>query len=101
MTQEKHLLQLSAPLRDKLDEPLAQLCNGGLAPRGRVAILVLCDRDAVEAVSQQVSRLGGTARHQLLRIGAIAAWMPLSAVEPLARLASVLRLELEQSFTIA
>ena len=100
MTQENNLLQLSVPLGDKLDEPLAQLCNGGLAPQGRVAILVRCDRESVAEVSEHVARLGGTVRHQLLRIGAIAAWMPLSAVEPVARLTDVLRLELEQSSTI-
>lgn len=93
--------QLSAPLVDKLDEPLAQLCNGGFADQGRVAVLVRCQRDAISEIAQQVRDLGGTVRHQLRLVGAIAAWLPLNAIEPLARDADVSRLELEQSFTIA
>jgi hypothetical protein len=101
MKNEKGDMQLTVPLGDKLDEQLAQLCSGHYSSQGRVAILVRCDSDAIADVAESVEALGGTIRHRLNRIGAIAAWLPLTAVEPVARHAKVSRLDLEQSFTIA
>lgn len=95
--------QLSVPFAEKMDEPLAQLCNGGrgLVPSERVPVLVRCQTEAFSEVAALVVRLGGTIRHQLRLVSAIAAWIPLSSVEALAHDDGVRQLELEQSFTAA
>lgn len=95
--------QLSVPFAEKMDEPLAQLCNGerGLVPSERVPVLVRCQAEAFSEVVALVVQLGGTIRHQLRLVSAIAAWIPLLSVEALAHDDAVLQLELEQSFTAA
>ncbi len=94
-------MQLTVPLDDKLDEQLSQLCSGHYSAQGRVAILVRCDRDAIAEVAERIVAFGGSIRHRLSRVGAVAAWLPLTAVEPIARMSNVTRLDLEQSFSIA
>jgi len=95
--------QLSMPFAEKLDEPLAQLCNNGrgLAPSERVPVVVRCDPAALERVADHVVRLGGKVRHQLRIVSALAAWIPLNAIEELARDSEIDHLELVQEFTLA
>lgn len=95
--------QLSAPFAEKLDASLAELCNerGGVSPSTRYPVLVRCHRHAIAEVARQVEALGGQVRHHLTLVGAIAAWLPLSQIERLARDSHVSRMELEQSFTTA
>jgi hypothetical protein len=95
--------QLSVPFAEKLDEPLAELCNGGrgLVRSERIPVLVRCHADALAEVAALVARLGGTVRHQLRLVSALAAWIPLCAVQALAQDDAVRHLELEQSFTAA
>ncbi len=95
--------QLPADLADKLDAPLAQLCNGesGVTPSTWYPVLVRCENDTLSIVAHRVEQLGGKVRRQLALISAIAAWVPLSQIERLARDSNVSALELEQSFTTA
>lgn len=95
--------QLSVPFAEKLDEPLAQLCNDGrgLAPSARVPIVVRCETNHTADVENQVTRLGGTIRHHLELVSALAIWLPLSAIEMLAQSPNVRHMELVQQFTIA
>jgi hypothetical protein len=95
--------QLSAPLAGKLDGPLAQLCNGdrGVSPSERIPVLVRYADGEVDAIERQVKKLGGRVRHHLRIVNAIAAWIPLSKIEPLAAQENVSFVELEQSFTTA
>lgn len=95
--------QLSAPLAEKLDEPLVQLCNGegGLSPSARVAILVKCERTAMDQIAEAVSEVGGKVRAHLKIVDAIAAWVPLGQIERLALRDGVRFVELEQNFTTA
>jgi hypothetical protein len=66
-----------------------------------VPVVVRCDSAAIDLVAELIIRLGGTIRHQLRIVSALAAWIPLNAVEELAQDAGVNRLELVQNFTIA
>lgn len=95
--------QLPVPFAEKLDEPLAQLCNDGrgLAPAERVPILVRCESAAITHIADRIIQLGGTIRHQLSLVSALAAWVPLNAIAELAQDAEVSHLELVQRFTIA
>jgi hypothetical protein len=95
--------QLSVPFAEKMDERLAELCNGGsgLVPSVRVPVLVRCRVEAFQEVERLVAQLGGTIRHQLRLVSAIAAWIPLSSIESLAHEDVVRHLELGQSFTAA
>lgn len=94
-------MQLSVALDEKLDQPLARMCNDGFDSAGRVALLVRCEAGSLESVSTEILSLGGTVRHHLRLVNAVAVWVPLSAVGPLAQRADVSGLELEQNFTIA
>lgn len=94
-------MQLSAPFAEKLDAQLARLCNDGLPETGRIAVLVRCAAGSMASVASRLEEQGGTVRHHLRLVGTVAAWLPLSAVEPLARCPDVEMLELEQSFSIA
>ena len=94
--------QLSMPLKEKIDLPLAELFNSSeLSDSARIPIIVRCDRDALTEIAQQVTDLGGTIRHTLLLFSAIAAWLPMASVAKLAQSNSVRMLELEQTFTVA
>ena len=95
--------QLSAPLTDKMDEPLAELCDGGrgVLPSARVPVLVKCQPGALDEIGIRIESLGGSIRHHLQLVDAIAAWVPLVAVESIATDNRVYFLELEQSFTTA
>jgi hypothetical protein len=95
--------RISASEMGKLDAPLTELCDGsrGLAPNGRIPVLVKCDKDSLGRITATVNDLGGVVRHQLNLVGALATWLPLSAVAIIANEQSVQHLELEQSFTIA
>jgi hypothetical protein len=90
------------PLKEKMDLPLAELFNNSeLSDSARIPIIVRCDRSAVGEIADQVVALGGTIRHTLLLLGAIAAWIPMTSVAKLAKSNSVRMLELEQTFTVA
>jgi hypothetical protein len=94
--------QLSMPLREKIDQPLAELFNNSeLSDSARIPVIVRCDRNAVPEIADQVIDLGGSIRHTLLLIGAIAAWIPITSVAKLANSHAVKMLELEQTFTVA
>lgn len=95
--------QISVPFAEKLDGPLAQLCNGerGLSPSARFPVIVRYQGGALAEVSERVAQLGGTIRHKLSLLSAIAAWIPLSAIEQLAKDDDVREIELSQEFTIA
>ncbi len=96
------MTQLSVPLTEKLDMPLAELCNGGeLAPSARIPVIVRCDPETVGAISDRIPELGGSVRHQLKLLGAIAAWVPLVALSELTARHDIRGIELEQTFTIA
>lgn len=94
--------QLSMPLEEKLDLPLAEVCNAReFAASARVPVIVRCEIDAIAAIAAQISALGGTVRHRLSIVGAVAAWLPLFAVAVLAKNEAVRLMELEQEFTAA
>lgn len=95
--------QLPVPFAEKLDEPLAQLCNNGrgLAPSERFPVVLRCDSGAMEYLAGRIEQLGGTVRHQLRIVSALAAWVPLNAIETLAQENCVVQMELVQTFKIA
>lgn len=96
------MTQLSVPLTEKLDMPLAELCNGReLAPSARVPVIVRCDPGTVTSVSDRIQQLGGSVRHRLELLSAVAAWVPLVALSELSARREVEGIELEQTFTIA
>jgi hypothetical protein len=94
--------QLSFPFAEKLDEPLAELCNQqDLALTARVPVVIRVGSPTLQDVVRLIPALGGTVRHELSFIKAIAAWVPIAAIPDLARDEAVSALELEQSFTSA
>jgi len=94
--------QLSVPFDEKLDQPLAELCNRQqLASSALVPVVIRCAPAEAPGIIAAVQRAGGKVRRQVDFVGAIAAWLPLFAVAELSRLTAVRRLELEQQFTIA
>lgn len=94
--------QLSVPFEEKLDQPLADLCNRQhLASSALVPVVIRYEAGAAESVIDAVRRVGGKVRGRVDFIRAIGAWLPLFAVAELARSIAVQRLELEQQFTIA
>lgn len=97
------MTQISMPFEEKIDGPLARLCNGtdGISPSARFPVLVRCQREALAEVSAHIKRVGGTIRHELRMLSALAAWIPLSEIEPLARDGHVCHIELEQEFSLA
>lgn len=100
--QEFPMSQLSMPLKEKIDLPLAELFNSSeLSDSARIPVIVRCDHSAVSEIAAQVVDLGGTIRHTLLLLGAIAAWIPMTSIAKLASSNAVRMLELEQTFTVA
>ena len=94
--------QLSVPFDEKLDQPLAELCNRQhFASSALVPIVIRSTPAEAPGIVAAVQQLGGKVRRQVDFVGAIAAWVPLAAVADLARSAAVRSLELEQQFTIA
>lgn len=94
--------QLSMEWSEKLDSPLASLCNGHqIAPTERVPVIVRCGTDALETVAARILTLGGSVRHTIALFGAVVAWVPLFNVQALADQPGVRTVELEQEFTIA
>lgn len=92
--------QISVPFEEKLDEPLAELCNQReFGPTARIPIVIRAKREAFPNLVAQVSRLGGTVRHEIAMLGALAVWLPVVSVNTLARDPSVTAIELEQHFT--
>ena len=94
-------MQKSVPNAAKIDAPLAELCFAGLAaPSERMPIVVRYTDDALESIIERILELGGSIRHQLAFIHAVAAWLPLQSVDALSNEPSVSLLELEQEFKI-
>lgn len=90
------------PFAEKLDAPLAGLCNEPeLASSARVPVVVRYEGDVLGDIVRRVTELGGTVRHELAFVHAVAAWLPLVAIPQLAQERTVRALELEQEFTIA
>ena len=95
-------MQISMPFADKLDAPLAELCNGQVVgPSSRVPVVVRYAEGPTDDLVEYIRQLGGKIRHQIPFVRVIGAWLPLHAVERLAARESVVALELEQRFTIA
>ena len=95
--------QLSVPFKGKLDAPLADLCNRGVAaPHARMPLIVRYRDDGdIEDLVARIVSLGGQVRHRLQIIEAVAIWLPIEAFEQLAREENVEELELDQEFTVA
>jgi hypothetical protein len=101
-TVRQNASQLSFPFAEKLDEPLAELCNQqDLALTERVPVIIRVGMSTLAEVVARISPLGGSVRHELPLLSAIAAWVPLGAIAELARDDAISALELEQSFTAA
>jgi hypothetical protein len=95
--------QISVPFASKIDAPLAALCNGPLTgPAARMPIVIRYEpTQEIEEIVARIVSLGGEIRHRLGFICAVAAWLPLKAVEPLSQHGGIRQLQLEQEFTIA
>lgn len=86
----------------KLDAPLAEMWTGGaLDPTTTIPVVIRVSDDQLRQVAEQVVQLGGTIRHQLNRLSALGAWLPVSAIAKLAEESAVRSLEMEQQFSIA
>jgi hypothetical protein len=95
-------MQTSMPFADKLDEPLAELCNGRvIGPSSRVPVVIRCAEGSLDEVAEHVKELGGLVRHRIPFVDAIGAWLFLHTIERLAQNKAVRALELEQKFTVA
>jgi hypothetical protein len=94
--------QLSVPFIEKLDAPLADLCNANqLSATSMIPVLVRVRSLDSEEVSRRISSVGGQVRRELRIVSALSTWLPISAVELLAALPDVEAMELEQTFSIA
>jgi len=92
--------QLSMPFPDKLDASLTEMCDQ-FASTARMPVVIRCERDALPYIVGQVIEYGGKVRREVATIGAIAAWLPLVALEKLTASDKVRSIELEQEFIIA
>jgi hypothetical protein len=94
--------QLSVPFEEKLDMPLAELCNAnGIKSSERVPVVIRAAHGMLDSVQADVERLGGMVRHRLDLLSGLAAWVPLASIPEISSNHDVSRLELVQSFTIA
>lgn len=94
--------QLSIEFSEKLDVPLAELCNGqGLHDSARIPVVIRCHNNAVHEVAELAVELGGSLRHQIGYLSMVAAWVPLVSLNALAADPRVRSIGLEQEFVIA
>jgi hypothetical protein len=88
--------KLDARLHERFAEAREQLSDDSTLP-----VVIRCDREVVNEIVARVNAIGGKVRHQMNLIGAVAAWLPLRAIEKLGSMPEVRSLEMEEQYHIA
>lgn len=87
---------------DRIDADLAELIDSdSYRDTGILAVVVEAPVDSLEAVQDEIVRLGGRTRTVLMRLGAVAAWLPIGGIAAIARFDGVQRISLEETCSIA
>lgn len=86
----------------KLDDNLRYVLNqSGYAGDQLIPVALVTAGGDLEQVAAAVQRAGGTVRHMLPLVQAVAAWVPLSAIATLTQIGFVQEIELDEQVHIA
>lgn len=86
----------------KLDDARARLpATGHIEGSQRIPVAIQASAGHLEAVRHAVEESGGAVRHLLRPLNTVAAWLPVSMVQPLASLDSVEAIEVDPVMHVA
>jgi hypothetical protein len=93
-------MMIEANVDRKLDGPLAELLSSNFAQHGEFPIVVTAagseHLDNIIMIANECGRV----RHVLRPLNAVAVWIPLEAITRLARMESVVELEMSQPMQV-
>lgn len=93
---------MTSETMQKLDAQLAEICTDcSIDPTAKIPVVIRVAGDRFGEATSTVAGAGGTVRHQFRRLGAIAAWVPLAAIEMVAQQPFVSSMEMQQQFSMA
>lgn len=93
---------MNPPDLGKLDDALARLLAvGHIEASQKLPVAIQSADGALDAVRDAVERSGGTVRHVLRPLNAVAAWLPVAAVGAMAALDFVEGIEVDRVMNVA